>query len=570
MTITRSYQITLGLLFIFSMHFFMPTPGGYGLYLAFNTVSWIFVSIIIGLGLWKISQQQGFLYHKFHLIFLAAFILLCLPLFYGAPHSDYAIPRLIGLFAGLAFSFTIFQFKLSRNQHLSILALILIGIAIQSLISIFQVIALKAGHESVLQVINEWPIVKALFLFIPLSKQPSGVFLQTNVMSSFMATGVVLSLYLSAQKQWLAEQPKWLILIFLCQFSCAFSLYFIQSKTGIYGAIAGVLLLSPYLYKFRHKHLITAAVLIILGISSATLMKPESQTQANAPLFEAQDVRVDIFKVGFSMIKENPIAGYGYGGFSKEYREFHLQQKLKNPELAMPLKNLNHPHNEVLFWGIEGGIVAILGLTLLAIAYLSIFYKVHLLKTISFIGLITPILLHTQTEYPFYHSTIHWLVFLLLINCSLFFCQEKDTLVKAFRFDFIAKSFALIVPTSGTIFMLSTLQSSYYIEQYEAAGAKHREILLKAYNLVVWRDYLEQRINNQNLLIAVMNQNSKGIKDYIHWGTDYVARKPSEKVYNNMILAFQSLHKMKAEYDKEEGVTIIRDAMRLFPERDYF
>ena len=38
------------------MHFNMEHVGGYGLYLPFNIIGWMFVSLLIGLGFWKIGK----------------------------------------------------------------------------------------------------------------------------------------------------------------------------------------------------------------------------------------------------------------------------------------------------------------------------------------------------------------------------------------------------------------------------------------------------------------------------------------------------------------------------------
>ena len=42
------------------MHFFMHNPGGAGLYLPFNMMGWVFVSLLISVGIWHLTQTKQF------------------------------------------------------------------------------------------------------------------------------------------------------------------------------------------------------------------------------------------------------------------------------------------------------------------------------------------------------------------------------------------------------------------------------------------------------------------------------------------------------------------------------
>ena len=44
--------------FLFGMHVSIEHVGGYGLYLPFNIIGWIFISFLIGLGLYQISKSR--------------------------------------------------------------------------------------------------------------------------------------------------------------------------------------------------------------------------------------------------------------------------------------------------------------------------------------------------------------------------------------------------------------------------------------------------------------------------------------------------------------------------------
>ena len=50
---------------LFAIHIPISHIGGSGLYLPFNILSWIFVSLIIGLGSWKIFKSRRLYFSQF-------------------------------------------------------------------------------------------------------------------------------------------------------------------------------------------------------------------------------------------------------------------------------------------------------------------------------------------------------------------------------------------------------------------------------------------------------------------------------------------------------------------------
>ena len=70
--LTRAFFITFALLMGLGAHYFQHNQGGSGLELAVNNVVWIFFSLLIGLGFWKITAQQKIYYSKYTwIIFIA-------------------------------------------------------------------------------------------------------------------------------------------------------------------------------------------------------------------------------------------------------------------------------------------------------------------------------------------------------------------------------------------------------------------------------------------------------------------------------------------------------------------
>lgn len=102
------------------------------------------------------------------------------------------------------------------------------------------------------------------------------------------------------------------------------------------------------------------------------------------------------FPQALDMFLEKPITGYGYGNFEAEYTLYTAKQHQISSSYKPGLPSMDHPHNEVLYWGVEGGIVAILGLM---IAAGGVLLKIRKSKTdtqFALLALIAPIFIHSQ------------------------------------------------------------------------------------------------------------------------------------------------------------------------------
>ena len=90
--------------FLFGIHYFFPNPGGHGLYLPFNIIGWIFISLVIGVGFWRIYETRVIQLSKFFSYALLATVLLILPLFYrNNDLASWSHHRLLGLVGGVFF-----------------------------------------------------------------------------------------------------------------------------------------------------------------------------------------------------------------------------------------------------------------------------------------------------------------------------------------------------------------------------------------------------------------------------------------------------------------------------------
>ncbi len=245
------------LYWLLGMHFFMHNPGGAGLYLPFNAWGWIFASLVMALGLWHVTLSQRLVVSPLLTAQWLGGLLLLLPMAYpGFELKDYAIPRLLGLFAGLLFLASLYQWRFGREARDRLLYLLLGAVAIEALLGLVQYYLLVPGN---------W------IGYDTQTNRPYGIFQQPNVMASFMATGLSLAIWLELRgdaNPWLKGLRYGVIL------ATSLLLVVLQSRVGQLGGVMALLLLSAQLGRERRlgRMLALVALGILLGLASQYLM----------------------------------------------------------------------------------------------------------------------------------------------------------------------------------------------------------------------------------------------------------------------------------------------------------
>jgi O-antigen polymerase len=527
------------------MHIVLETPGGTGLYLSFNVFGWLIATLLISLGLWQITLNKKVVTSSIQLYSLLGFLCLCVPMFYGSEFSDHAIPRLLGLAGGLLLLFCLYQFDELRKNPQQVLWWILIAIAIQACFGLVQYFILEAG---------DWGGYK------PEVAIPHGSFLQRNVMASFMTTGIALSIFLASYDNNIQHNAikKWLLYFTL--FCSSFLIIPLFSRTGYLTLISSILFISPYLFLQNKKQLAKLLLIITFALITAKISlenKPSSLVERKGTNVTA---RTDIYSITTKMILNNPFLGYGYGNFERSYLDFNNKLKLNNPEINSPLLNLSHPHNEVLYWVSEGGVIAFLGMILFFIAYMKSWLKINnkLAKRLAILGLITPLLLHSQLEFPFYSSVSHWFVFIILLWFTDMHSNSDKSefrLVKTFLLRFLAVLTSVIfVP-----FFLTTLHTADIVVKHEKQQKNNIESFQRIINPITWQSKIDLHIFNAILLAGAQKKDKEKLKLYAKWGQQRLKHRPRVSIYNNTLLCLKLLER------EDEYQQLIIEAKKTFP-----
>ena len=549
--LNKAFIASLAVVFLLAMHFFMPNPGGSGLALSFNPTTWLALSFTLAIGFYQLATNRVLKYSKLTIGLLISCVILTLPILYSNASPQGASGRLLGLWAGFALFVVLQQFKFSNKHKQRMLWFIVLAVVIQALFGYVQYFLLEPGN---------------LFGYNTEANRPYGIFQQPNVMASFLATGFVLSAYL------LARQPAKYnhkisesFLLYLTPTLTVPLLIIIASRTGWLAALIGLACILPYLYKFSTKKRFygwcaSVAIGIVVAFSVISLSTTDSIASKKANL---ESARAYIFPQTLDMLVEKPFTGYGYGKFESEYILYTARQHQLNPNYHPGLPALDHPHNEFLFWGVEGGIVPIIGILIAAVLALSRISSSAKGTRLALLALFIPILLHSQLEYPFYHSAIHWITFIILI----YWVDQRASRHYQQPFSIISKTLfrvtSLVLPILVSVYMLSALHTNYVLTKFELSKPKNPDILKQVTNPVVWKDRYDWNIYSTYLNIGLYKGDPSLIQPYVDWSLEIIKSKPRPAFYSNLILAYQGLGKeSKAEQIRSE-------AKFLFPNRDF-
>lgn len=532
------------------MHIILDTPGGVGLYFSYNIIAWLITSILIALGLWQITLNKKIYYSKMLLWLSLGCACLIIPIFYNFEFTDHAIPRILALIGGLLFLFSLYQFQLSKLEALRLLTVIMLATVIEASFGLVQFFLFEEG---------DWGG------YIVGSSRPHGVFLQPNVMASFMATGLAIALFLSVQKKLFKNTLTIKFLIIISLFVSSFLLVLLQSRTGFVAAIVVILLITPYLYQINKKQLVINFIIIVIATLGAFMSIKNSDTPIRGQqVYENVGARDVIFVVSADMIKEKPLLGYGYGSFERSFIDHFNTYAVDHPDIGKTITQLSHPHNEVLFWVVEGGIVALIAFLFLTIGYITTWLKIPHKQSLALLALIFPILLHSQLEFPFYSSVSHWLVFLIMLWLVDIYALAEN---KEFDFitcpqTFLMRFFALLIPAIFVPFLLTSLHTANILVEHEKNTSDLQSLkrLNDIINPIAWQSRLDAAVYAHILINGLNTQDVHKLKSYLSWSLKRIKHKPRPSLYRNSLLVLKELN------EEKEYQLLLSEAKRTYPQ----
>lgn len=551
---------------IFVTPIYLPNMGGSGLKLPQNIITWAFMAASVTTIWLTLPVRRTIRLTMTAKWLLLAVVILAIPLLYTLPQwRDAAFARWLGLLGGWVFYLSWLQYSTPHQCRHWLFYAILAATVFQVLMALLQFMAP--------QVVPSW-------LAYPMQNgRPYGVFQQVNVLASFIATGLALALMLFLLPRFsfvhskLERYRKYALGFMLILFSTI--LVWLQSRIGWLGGSIAAAFLLLLVWKQDKKQAGIAFGLMVFGIVCAIVFHLEGGIE-HIEHTDSNHARLIMLRDSLRMIAEKPWFGWGYGGFEYSFQHYRLALARSTVGLGV----VSHPHNEILLWWAEGGLVALSGMAIILMASTRlVWHSWKKSRQIQQIGnakpneslalaiTLLPLLLHSQTEYPFTLSAAHWaIVLLLLARLDL----QLATVTKRISLSPATSAFlgGALPAISIAVCALAGvgLYANLCLTSVERNNFLDIEPARQAMRFDLWVNDERWLYDRQVHALLVFNQTHDPLllDGYAHWANSYLARRIDKNVYASWLAIAQY------QQDATTHRRLRQEAQVLFPEDPRF
>ncbi len=522
----RSLLVAVVLLFLLSPFYAQLNTGGLGLALTYNIPIWAVANWMIMAGI-LLSVSNARLNYPSLWIYLVIFpLFIVISSVAGSITQPIAwLFRQLFIFGGLLFLFALFQFRPKQKAIDQILFILVIATACHALLGTMQIVA-----------------PSYLSSYFPPNSDlvPRGMFQQINVQASFLATGLIISLYLISRPSFRFASLAVKSIVIIAFTLAIYVVVASGSRIGLLSLLLGIPLIVGSRFRQLRSHKVLLTVLLIASCGSfvagqaglhRTLDKTAQLTEKSY-----STARISMYTIGMELVAKEPVYGYGIGGFLRAWNVQASDFFSRHSETVLP-QSVNHPHNETLFWMIEAGLPALLGIITFVVGMGLALYYCGFQRGGAYAAMLLPISLHTQVELPFYISSLHWFVWLFLLYLVLRH-QTKTVMpnlsLAMMRLTQVAAvSFAVGV----TLFMINTARAQADLYDFLYNKNARGPYLQIALSNLYTKSYAEQIAMRSMLYASIESGEQTKVKEFEDWALDYVVTRPELKMYEDLISA---------------------------------
>lgn len=530
--------LLMAITFISMLHYEI-NRGGAGLHLPHNIIIWAMMALLVIALYWPQNEKKPVVNSPGNQWLLVGALMITLPGLWPASlqHVSAWLPRVLGLWGGIILLLGVFRLKLSSGARQGWLLVILLSTWGQTTLALLQWFVFT---------VDNW-------MEFDLTQRPYGIFQQVNVLASYLATGYAIAAYLFmvSGNRAIRSISTLTLLVFPGM------LLLLQSRIGWLGGVTTLLLLS--LYYWRQQKIAWLWLCSLLSVLVASYLLEQIIGGSLVSKEGSNKERGLILEYTWHMIRQQPWQGWGYGSFESAF----AQTLIQSIDVPNPFTFPSHPHNEVLYGWVEGGIVALVGMLVLAIGYI----KPLLIqpKTVFPLWVLTlPIALHLMTELPLYQSAGHWLVLILLGRLMV---PEHMLISMPSPPPYWRRWLHGVIVFSAfctLLFMLTGFKTGRVLTLSERSGLVNMQPLNNLINpYIQWERY--QYIQHINLLLQ-FNQNPDPalLSQFRVWAEQYLQLHNDPNVYQSLIMITQY------QNDLSQANHLRQIAHALFPENPAF
>lgn len=522
-------EVILATLFLIAPFYYHDNIGGTGLNIPGNITVWAAASVFIWFAVKKILERsEVVLPEKVLLILAFPFLATISGFISGVDEPIDWLFRLLFIWGGIFFLLGLFQFRFSRAQKDKLLYVLL-----------------NAGflHGVVASIQYFQP--EGMSLFLPTAKGvniATGVFQQINIHASFQATIVLIAWYVINRPLARFSTPI-KISILVTTFVSAFIVLSSGSRVGFLSLFIGLGLLMTFCWpvvKRNKKNILMLLLAMVIaafasfysdGFSRLADKSAEIHTEYKA------SERIGIYLIAAELVEQQPLFGHGLGSFESvwQYQKADFQQR--HPDYELIDDYVSHPHNELLFWQVEGGILASVGILL---SFFTILFLAWRSKARFAIALLFPFAFHNQVELPFHISATAWFACLFLIFIAL--SHSKKSTFKDFLSMPMKQALKLFNHAGLIIAILFYGHSAWANYQLQLAtkpdgNANLTVPLMNPYFTKIAEDFRMQQI----FRMSSIERNVDMMRAFNHWQQESILDRPTDFNFKMLIASHQNL-----------------------------
>ncbi|WP_235082797.1 PglL family O-oligosaccharyltransferase [Serratia rubidaea] len=527
------------------MHVPWSNGGGSGFDLPGNLVGALLLCAVTITGLWSWRRRGLAGGRSLFFLFAGSGVLMLPWLWSASPYREAATLRLLGLGLGALALLALYQVPLDRARRRQWLYGLLVAGVLEALLGLMQ----YAGI---------WPGGAPVSGGVP---RPYGIFQQWNVMASFMAITLALSLVLAGQPGggWGARGVR-----AVAQLLTPLLLVIIVSRIGLLAA----LILTPLQLIGLWRQSPVRGAWVLCRVALGAVLGLALLAENGAPRAPAQSstlsYRNEAARTAVTMIAEKPWFGWGYGHFEGDFiRTYHTW----HPQASLSFR-LSHPHNELLLWGVEGGALALTGCCLMAAGLWRRmrrdarggFWRLGGRPWIAAL----PALLHLMVEYPLYLSAAHGVALLILWRVS----EGRQVGRLPELASGILRIMGSVMAGLCALYLANGLYSAQRVMMVERGGLRDLPTLERLPQPTPWAARRAYDLALARLLRYPQTHDPQALVQYQHWAKDAQRVSPDVTVYLNLA-AIARLQGKPAEAEQQltQARHLFPDDPRLPPER---
>lgn len=541
-------EIMLAVLFLLAPLYYHPNLGGEGLRIPHNITIWLVATIFIAYSFHKMLKARQYVIPKYFWMIAAFPVLATLSGFIAGVEQPLKwLFRLLFIWGGLAFFFALFQARLSQARIDRLLYLVVLSALIFAIVGMMQI----------------WLKLDMPYL---LPKNPDGIpgsfFQQINNQATYQVTAIFIAIYLS-MRPWLrsghfVKRVALLIAVLLAAYTVAIS----GSRIGALTLIISMLVVLPVIRRNWRRHGLLLGVLaaLAIGFSAGVLTGSDKlidKTEALQAGYSAE-ARLGMYSISLGLIAESPIVGQGIGSFGPAWQYAKPDFYADHPDAKLPEQYVSHPHNELIQWLVEGGLLAFAGMVLVVVSVILAGINTSKNLATLYAAMLVPIAMHTQVELPFYLSVLHWLLFMLLLFVVLHHKTQQKRMGVTVSAINLLKLTSVSVAVILLLFYAHSIRSNWdFVAYYQ--GKQMQNPLPYAYQ----NPYLSEQarwIDLSAMMYSSIEQNiPENVRYYINWGEQLKAHHPDVDLYIKLVDAYEFLR------DKSNYCSTAHEGLSIYP-----